>query len=49
MSWDDFQELLNGVNREIALATKALEKMRVAFESLANTYQELIDYCKKEW
>ncbi len=47
ITWDEFQEQLNKTNREIDKTTEALEKMRGSFESLANTYQEFIDYCKK--
>lgn len=46
-NWDDFQELFHELKFEIEQICKALERMRVAFESLAKTYQELIDYCEK--
>mgnify|MGYP001590175384 CR=1 FL=1 len=46
-NWDDFQELFHKMNFEIDQTAKALERMRIAFESVAEAYQEFIDYCEK--
>ena len=47
VTWDNFQEQLNRTNHAIDKVSGTLEKMRVSFESLTRTYQDLIDYCKK--
>lgn len=44
VTWDDFQEQLDRVNRNIDKMTEALKRMKVAFESLSKTYEEMIDY-----
>ena len=47
VTWDDFQKQLDRTNDAIDKTTEALEKMRISFNSLSKTYDELIDYCKK--
>ena len=46
-TWDDFQKHLDRTNDAIDKTAGALEKMRVSFNSLSETYDGLIDYCKK--